>query len=397
MSLDWSRLEIDGRVIGLTTVDDVFVVGGGNAAGVAAEAMESILGEFLTDGAVVTDDPRETDTITTYEGTHPLPSEANVTGTRHVLDIAQKAGGDDLVLAVVAGGGSSLLCAHSPSISLEALRSVTQALLASGADIGELNAVRKHCSAIKGGQLARVAAPATVHGLIFSDVIGNELAVIASGPTTPNGTTFEKALAVLDRYGLADESVVRDHLESGEYQAPCGVFFTNNVEAMDDLSVVNIGAGGGPHHLALLPFVNRLGMSGSEIHVISVIPQSGGTPEPIAETLAALSGVESVQVHNVSAETVADGLVAAAVGNGGVLFIGATRDRRLRRWVFGSTPDQTIEYARDANVPVVIHASTSGLSGRLEEYVFPVYRYLRQHLGGRRGFRRVAERPEKAK
>ncbi|WP_435320754.1 amino acid permease [Haloarchaeobius sp. TZWSO28] len=185
--------------------------------------------------------------------------------------------------------------------------------------------------------------------------------------------------------------------ETVEYQAPCGVFFTNNVEAMGDLSVVNIGAGGGPHHLALLPFVNRLGMAGSEIHVISVIPQSGGTPEPVAETLAALSGVESVQVHNVSAETVADGLVAAAVGNGGVLFIGATRDRRLRRWVFGSTPDQTIEYARDANVPVVIHASTSGLSGRLEEYVFPVYRYLRQHLGGRRGFRRVAERPEKAK
>ncbi|MCT9098066.1 amino acid permease [Haloarchaeobius sp. HME9146] len=185
--------------------------------------------------------------------------------------------------------------------------------------------------------------------------------------------------------------------ETVEYQAPCGVFFTNNVEAMDDLSVVNIGAGGGPHHLALLPFVNRLGMAGSEIHVISVIPQSGGTPEPVEETLAALSGIESVQVHNVSADTVADGLVAAAVGNGGVLFIGATRDRRLRRWVFGSTPDQTIEYARDANVPVVIHASTSGLSGRLEEYVFPVYRYLRRHVGGRRDVRRVAERPKKAK
>ncbi|WP_435365699.1 amino acid permease [Haloarchaeobius sp. DYHT-AS-18] len=185
--------------------------------------------------------------------------------------------------------------------------------------------------------------------------------------------------------------------ETVEYQAPCGVFFTSNVDEMDDLSVINVGAGGGPHHLSLLPLVNRLGMHGAEIHVISVVPRAGGTAEPVDETLAALSGVESVQVHNVTADTVADGLVSSAVGNGGILLIGATRDRRLRRWVLGSTPDLTIEYARAADVPVVIHASTSSLSGRLEEYVFPVYRYLRRHLGRQRKPPALVETPEKVK
>jgi amino acid transporter/nucleotide-binding universal stress UspA family protein len=181
--------------------------------------------------------------------------------------------------------------------------------------------------------------------------------------------------------------------ETVEYDAPCGVLFASNVDAIEDLSVLTVGAGGGPHHLALLPIVNRLGERGAAIHVVSVAPGTGGTAEPVEETLAALSGVDSVEVHNVSADTVAEGLVSTAVGNGGLLLIGATRDRRLRRWVFGSTPDRTIEFARAADVPVLIYASTSGISGRLEETVFPVYRYLRRHLGERRAFRRTVETP----
>ena len=180
----------------------------------------------------------------------------------------------------------------------------------------------------------------------------------------------------------------RSIAETVEYGAPCGVFFTSNVDAIDDLSVITIGAGGGPHHLALLPLVNRLGQLGDEIHVVSIDPLAGGSKEPVDETVTGLSGVEDVHVHNLTAESVAEGLVSAAVGNGGMLIIGATRDRRLRRWVFGSTPDRVIELARAADVPVLIYASTSGVSGRIEDYVYPVYRYLHRHLVERRDFRR---------
>jgi amino acid transporter/nucleotide-binding universal stress UspA family protein len=181
--------------------------------------------------------------------------------------------------------------------------------------------------------------------------------------------------------------------ETVEYNAPCGVFFTSNVDAIEDLDTINVGAGGGPHHRALLPFVNRLGARGAEVHVVSVTPEAGGTAEPVDETVSALPDVASLEVHEVAADTVADGLVSTAVENGGILVIGATRDRRLRRWVFGSTPDRTIDLARSMNFPVLVHASTSGVSGRVEEYLFPVYRYLRRHLGERPAFRHIIETP----
>ena len=181
--------------------------------------------------------------------------------------------------------------------------------------------------------------------------------------------------------------------ETIEYNAPCGVFFTSNVDAIDDLRTINIGAGGGPHHLALLPLVNSLGQLGDEIHVISIDPIAGGSKEPVDETVAALSNVEDVHVHNITADSVAEGLVSATVGNGGLLLIGATRDRRLRRWVFGSTPDRVIDLARGADLPVIIYASATGVSGRIEDLVYPIYRYLRRHLAERRAFRRFIRSP----
>jgi amino acid transporter/nucleotide-binding universal stress UspA family protein len=197
-----------------------------------------------------------------------------------------------------------------------------------------------------------------------------------------------------DRILMGYPEANQDIAETVEYNAPCGVFFTSNVDAIDDLSTVNIGAGGGPHHLALLPLVNRLGQQGAEIHVVSVDPKTGGSVEPVDETVAALSDVEDVHVHNIAADSVAEGLVSATVGNGGLLLIGATRDRRLRRWVFGSTPDHVIEAARAANVPVLVYADTSGVSGQIEDYLYPAYRYLRRHLGHRRPFRRFIRSPE---
>jgi hydroxypyruvate reductase len=202
--------------VDLSAVDRLLVVGGGNAAGTAARALEGVLGERLDDGVVVTDDPAPCDRVWVRAGNHPVPTARNVEGTREVLELTRPAGADDLVLAVVTGGGSALLAAPVDGISLADLRATTGGLLASGAAIGEVNAVRKHLSAVKGGGLARAAAPAPAVGLVFSDVVGNDLGTVASGPTAPDPTTYTDALGVLDRYGVSVPGAVREHLEAGK-------------------------------------------------------------------------------------------------------------------------------------------------------------------------------------
>jgi len=170
--------------------------------------------------------------------------------------------------------------------------------------------------------------------------------------------------------------------EQVEYTAPCGVLFASGVSD-PDTSVVNIGAGGGPHHLDLLPLIERMGQEGSELHVINVTPEGGhGRPENAETTISRLSGAPTVEVQNVTAQTVAEGLVTTAADNGGILVIGATRTRRLRRWVFGSTPDRVIELAKGLDLPVLVYASPRGVHGPIEDYVYPVYRAL---TGRRRG------------
>ena len=207
--------EDDGGQYDLDQFDEVVVVGGGNAAGQFAAALEDELGDRLSGGAVVTDDPTSTDTVDVLPGDHPLPSETGVRSARRVLEIANAADADDLVLTVVTGGSSALLAAPADPLTLSDLRAVTQELLACGASIDEINAVRKHCSAIKGGQLARAASPATVVTLVLSDVVGDDFSVIGSGPTVPDPSTYADAVAVLERYGLDVPDTVREYLEAG--------------------------------------------------------------------------------------------------------------------------------------------------------------------------------------
>ncbi|NHN49352.1 glycerate kinase [Halostella sp. JP-L12] len=193
----------------------LIVVGGGNAAGHAASALEDILGEHLDRGAVVTDKSVETDHIETLDGDHPVPSQQGMESTETVLDHAHGATADDIVIAVIAGGGSALMPAPVGKLSIDQLQTVTESLLQSGADIHEINTVRKHLSAVKGGQLARVAAPATIVSLVFSDVVGNDPSVVASGPTAPDDTTFEDALAVLERFDIDPPRTVEQYLRAG--------------------------------------------------------------------------------------------------------------------------------------------------------------------------------------
>jgi hydroxypyruvate reductase len=215
VALDGNTLRIEGASYDLADYDEVVAVGGGKAGASVAATLEALLGDALDGGIVVTDDPVETERVEVVEATHPVPNEAGVEGARRVREIVEAAGERTLVLAVITGGGSALLPAPVDGITLADLQTTTDLLLESGASIDEINAVRKHCSAIKGGRLAAAARPAHVATLAFSDVVGDDLGVIASGPTVPDPTTYADALAVLDRYGLEVPEAVRTHLQAG--------------------------------------------------------------------------------------------------------------------------------------------------------------------------------------
>lgn len=214
-----SPVRIQGKVFDLGGYDRVFLAAFGKAAAPMAGAMADILGDKLTKGVVVSPDG-ESGTRGRLEyirASHPLPDEGSVEGARRVLALAGEAGDKDILFICVSGGGSALLSLPAPGIALEDKRRVTSALLKAGADITELNAVRKHLSAVKGGRLARAASPATVVSLVVSDVLENDLATIASGPAYWDGTTFGAARKVLEKYRLWDEapSSVRELIEKG--------------------------------------------------------------------------------------------------------------------------------------------------------------------------------------
>ena len=197
----------------------VVVVGAGKACAAMAAAVEEVLGDRIRDGVVVVKDgyalPLRRIRVT--QAGHPVPDARGVEGTSAILGLLTETRPEDLVIVLISGGGSALLPAPVAGIDLIEKQAMTRALLACGATIEEINAVRKHCSRIKGGQLARALFPARSLTLILSDVIGDPLDAIASGPTVPDTTTYGEALEVLRRYRVEDRipvSILR-HLERG--------------------------------------------------------------------------------------------------------------------------------------------------------------------------------------
>lgn len=210
-----TELRVGGATVALAGVDRVLVLGGGKPAGRMARALVDALPDDLPiEGVVVATEAVDAGPVDVVAGDHPLPDEAGLAGAERVLSAAEGADAETLVLAVVGGGGSALLPAPAGDLTLSALRATTESLLAAGAAIHELNAVRKHCSTLKGGRLAVAAAPASVHALVASDVVGDDLATVASGPTVPDPTTYDDALAAVERApGVPDR--VRAHLRAG--------------------------------------------------------------------------------------------------------------------------------------------------------------------------------------
>ncbi|MHA1157501.1 MAG: glycerate kinase type-2 family protein [Alphaproteobacteria bacterium] len=197
------------------------VLGAGKAAAAMARAVERNWSGDLS-GLVVTryGHAVSCERIVVVEAAHPVPDANGVAAARRILDIARSAGPDDLVLCLISGGGSALLSLPAPGLSLDDKAAINQALLMSGADIGEMNIVRRHLSAIKGGRLAAAAYPAEVMSLLISDVPGDDPATIASGPTVADPSTVAEAIAILERHAIALPDAVRAHLASGQAESP---------------------------------------------------------------------------------------------------------------------------------------------------------------------------------
>jgi glycerate 2-kinase len=238
------------RPAGLSRFRRIFAVGAGKASAAMAQAAEQALGRRITGGWINTKDGHGAPLarITVHEASHPVPDARGVEGARRIAEIAAQAGEGDLLLCLISGGGSALLPLPMPPVTLEDKQETTRLLLACGATIHEINAVRKHLSAIKGGRLARLAWPAHVLSLLLSDVIGDPLDVIASGPTAPDTSTFASAWAVVEKYGLAGKipAAARELLQQGlagkveetpKPDDPCFRRVTNRIVGSNRLAV----------------------------------------------------------------------------------------------------------------------------------------------------------------
>ena len=231
-----SRLKVDGDLLvaggqpyDLSSVRRIVVAGAGKAGAPMARAVSELLGERISAGLVIVKDghagaaPRSARyaryaRIEIHEAAHPVPDMRGVQATRRLSALLDGLTRDDLLICLISGGGSALLTAPDEDISLPDLQALTGLLLACGADINEINCLRKHLDQVKGGGLARRAAPARVLTLILSDVMGNPLDGIASGPCVPDPSTYPQALALLEKYSLLDKvpAAIRAHLQKGQ-------------------------------------------------------------------------------------------------------------------------------------------------------------------------------------
>lgn len=215
---DGEKLLVNGEAYDLGR-GRICVVGAGKAAGAMAAAVEEVLEDRVSDGVVVVKDGHSVALrrIRIFEASHPVPDVRGMKGTDAILALLAETRPEDLLIVLISGGGSALLPAPVEGIDLSEKQTATRELLASGATIEEINAVRKHCSRLKGGQLARAVQPASCLTLVLSDVIDDPLDVIASGPTVPDPTTYQDALRVLYRYALQNRmpASIWRHLERG--------------------------------------------------------------------------------------------------------------------------------------------------------------------------------------
>ena len=240
--LEYENLRVGKNSIRLSGCKNIYVIGAGKASTQMAKAVENILIRRLSGGLICTKYEHSTPLhyIKVMEAGHPIPDKNSLLAAQRVLRIAEKAGPDDLIICLISGGASAIWTAPFPPITFEEKQQATEVLLKCGADIHEINAVRKHLSNIKGGRLAQVAHPATVATLAISDVVGDELTSIGSGPTVGDPTNFKQAFEIINKYNISADlpSSIQDHLWNGfkgkikETPNPRDTIFSKNPTAI---------------------------------------------------------------------------------------------------------------------------------------------------------------------
>ena len=207
VSIRDSTLVVEEREYDLNNYESIYVIGGGKACAPMAKAMEDLLGDKIDDGLIVVkyNHSLPLKKIETVEASHPIPDKNGVRGTSNILRLLSKTGEKDLIICLISGGGSALLVQPHKEITLPGIQIASAKLLACGATIDEINTVRKHLSSVKGGQLAKAAYPSTLITLMLSDVVGDPMDIIASGPTVQDESTFEDAYKIIKKYSLEDK------------------------------------------------------------------------------------------------------------------------------------------------------------------------------------------------
>jgi len=216
---DGDKLHLQGRQYDLRDYENIFVIGMGKAAAAMAKAIEELLGDRLTGGIVNVKYAHTVplDIVKINEAAHPVPDDAGLQGTNEITELLKETQENDLVFCLISGGGSALLFSPAGNLTLEDKQTVTKSLLECGATIHEINSIRKQISSVKGGRLAELVYPSTLISLILSDVIGDDLDVIASGPTVPDSHTFHDCRNIIEKYKLGQRVPKRviDYIEMG--------------------------------------------------------------------------------------------------------------------------------------------------------------------------------------
>ncbi len=283
---------------------NIFVIGAGKASAQMARAVERLLGARISGGEINVKDGHgaKLRRIRINECGHPVPDQRGVAGARRIAQIARQAGPDDLIICLISGGASALLPLPAPGITLAEKQKTTRLLLHCGASIHELNCVRKHISRIKGGQLARLAYPAKLLTLILSDVIGDDMDVIGSGPTVPDRSTFADARAIFEKYRIWKKlpAAVRERFTSPPEETPKPgdkVFeTTRNVIVGSNALAVDAAAAEarrlGFHTLVLSTFLEGEAREVARVHA-AIAKEIRATGRPVKAPACVISGGET--------------------------------------------------------------------------------------------------------
>jgi glycerate 2-kinase len=302
------RLMIGDRTYELSAFDNIYAFGAGKAAAAMALAVEEILDGKLNSGLVSTKYGHglPLHIVQVNEAGHPVPDEAGFKGARQIVQFLEKTGEKDLVIFLISGGGSALLPYPAEGVTLEDIQKVTRVLLDVGATIQEINALRKHLSRVKGGRLARLAYPSALVSLILSDVIGDDLDSIASGPTVPDHSTFSDCLKIVDKYGIKERipaAVVKIFVKGsrGEieetpkpgdpvFERTQNLIIGSNIHALR--AAEKKAAELGYHTFILSSFVQGETREVAKVHA-AIVKEILGSANPVERPACVLSGGET--------------------------------------------------------------------------------------------------------